>query len=434
MREERERKEREVDVVLKREADATSRYWDKEREVREVRSCLTHIEWQLGVREGEEAASREERGRLQRRVEEVEVLIKHMDALGFARDEEVKALLGEVEGYKAELLRRVIEVGTLKEELEAGKEREGEERKAVRETQAALEGERATTQRLHEDLALAHRRLTEWEGGEEDRARIIHHLETELRALIADKEGLVRELSQVGAELQRVAADRQRLQEEAVSLTSDVELMLRENAQLSARLAEVRAGDDARAAREEGWRRRLEAAEADATAREAERVEVTREWRVTCLEVDRLRAALADADARTERLRVDAAQEGEERKVVGGEVTRLTEERRRLRGEVEGWKAQNEELVRLLDAARREVGEVREEGEAARREVKSLKVALSSADGVRVEGQRREVELTSALRLVREEVERVEREREGGRVVAEGLRDRCHALEVVVQG
>ena len=85
VRAEKERRERETELVLKREADATSRYWEKERELREAKSRLQQLETAVQSREREEAQWKEERERLLRRVEEVETVVKHMDALSFAR-------------------------------------------------------------------------------------------------------------------------------------------------------------------------------------------------------------------------------------------------------------------------------------------------------------------------------------------------------------
>ena len=436
--EEKERKLAELQLCMRREEEATSRYWAKERECRELSAQAGQLRWERERGEREAAEARAEKDKAVRRVEEVETVVRHMDVMSFARDEEVKALMGELDGYRAELMRRVEEASALKESVEAGKEEAEAGRRRERELEARLKEAERELERRRDELAVAARQYEALQQTDGVYRQLVEQLQADVRALTEEQTERARDME---AQEQQLACAQQLAQQlslelsvcrsEGGALMADLKLLLQENGIVQAKLGAAHERDAQHAQHDDAHRHAVEQLTASLAQHEAVIHALQREVRAAKLDVDRLNLAAAETADRLVHAR--QREKAAEADVVRLELDAAKREDvyRQLCGEVDGWKRQNEELVRCVERLRGELTQQADEQQTARRELVNVKQLAQLTEAARVDSQRAAAEQLSQLSGLRAEKERVEREREAGRAECEGLRVRVHHMELL---
>ena len=179
--EEKDRKLVELSLCMRREEESTAKYWSKERECRELTSQLSQITWEKERCEKEVIDCRNERDRSLRRVEEVETVVRHMDVMSFARDEEMKSLLNELDNYRSELMRRVQEIANLKETIETNKDTEDSHKRKEREFEATVKELEREVERRKDELIVATKQYESLNQTDNVYRQLINQLQSDIQ-------------------------------------------------------------------------------------------------------------------------------------------------------------------------------------------------------------------------------------------------------------
>ena len=437
--EEKERKLAELQLCMRREEEMTARYWSKEREVRELGSQVSQLVWEKERCEREVGEMRGEKDKALRRVEEVETVVRHMDVMSFARDEEVKALMTELDKYRAELMRRVEEVSTLKESVEAGREREEGGRRHERELEARIKEVEREVDRRRDELATATKQYEALQQTDSVYRQLIEQLQADVRTLTDEQQTKERETA---SHLQQLATDQHTIQQlthelntcrsESGALMADLKLLLQENGIVQSKLSTCHDRETEWMAKDDARRHTVEALTASLAQHEAAIHALQKEVRAGKLDVDRLSLTLTDTNDKLVHSRQrERACEAEVVRLEL-EITKRDDTYRQLCGEVDGWKRQNEELVRVVERLRAELTQQGDEQQTHRRELSNMKQLVHITETARSDTQRAAADQLAVLTGLREEKERLEREREATKVECEGLKLRLHHLELLI--
>ena len=437
--EERDRKLAELQLCMRREEDMTAKYWNKEREVRELASQLSQLTWETERCEREVGEMRGEKEKAMRRVEEVETVVRHMDVMSFARDEEVKALMGELDKYRAELMRRVEEVSALKESVEAGKEREDAGRRREREMEAKVHELEREVNRRRDELTAAAKQYEALQQTDGVYRQLIEQLQADVRTLTEEQQAKEREMA---SQQQQLTADQQTIQQlahelntcrsESGALMADLKLLLQENGIVQSKLNTLHERETDHLAQQDAHRHTVESLTQTLTSHEAVIHGLTREVRTAKLDIDRLNLSVAESTDKLlhARQREKAAEADIVRLEL--EIAKRDDSYRQLCGELDGWKRQNEEMVRLVERLRGELTQQADDQQTHRRELSNIKQLVHITETARADTQRAAAEQLAILASLRDDKERLEREREAVKVECDGLKLRLHHMELLV--
>ena len=437
--EERERKLAELQLCMRREEDMTAKYWSKEREVRELASQVSQLAWEKERCEREVGEMRAEKEKSLRRVEEVETVVRHMDVMSFARDEEVKALMAELDNYRAELMRRVEEVSSLKESVEAGKEREEVGRRRERELEGRIKELEREINKRRDELATATKQYEALQQTDTVYRQLIEQLQADVRTMTEDQQVKERETTHTQ---QQLAIDQQTIQQlthelntcrtESGALMADLKLLLQENAIVQSKLTTLQGREMEYMSKEDVHRHTIESLTTTLTSHESIIHTLQKEVRSSKLDSDRLNLLLTECNDKL--IYGQQREKGYENDIVRLEldITKREEMYRKLCTEVEGWKRQNEELVHVIDRLRGELHSQADDQQVHRRELSNVQKLVAITETARVDTQRAAADQLIVINGLREEKDRMEREREMMRVECDGLKVRVHHMELLI--
>ena len=436
---ERERKLLELQLCMRREEDMTAKYWQKERECRELTSQLGQQQWERERCEREVGEARAEKDKALRRVEEVETVVRHMDVMSFARDEEVKALMAELDNYRAELMRRVEETAAVKEAVEAGKEKEEAGRRQVRELEATVKELQREVERRRDELNTAAKQYDALQQTDGVYRQLVEQLQADVRTLTDEQQAKqletddhVQQLASHQQTIQHLTHELHTCRSESGALMADLKLLLSENAIVQSKLNTLHERETNQLAKDDTHRHTIEQLNISLTQHDAAIHTLQKELRTAKLDIDRLNLALTEAGDKLvhSRQRERACEADIVRLEL--EVTKREDSYRQLCGEVDGWKRQNEELVRVVERLRSELTQSADDQQTHRRELTNIKQLVHITETARVDTQRAAADQLATLAALRDDKERLEREREAVKAECEALKLRLHHMELLI--
>ena len=219
---------------------------------------------------------------------------------------------------------------------------------------------------------------------------------------------------------------------ESGALMSDLKLLLQENGILQNKLNHLHSRETDRLSHTDQYRHTIESFTQKITQHEATIHLVTKELRSRNLEVDRVNLLLTDTNDKLIHAKQHDKSLQSEIVRLNLELTKRDETYRTSCSEVDGWKLQNEELVRTVERLRTDLITQTDNETAQRRELSNVRQLAQLTESARCDTQRAAAEQLNVINGIRNEKERVERERDSMKVECDGLKLRLHHLELLI--